>query len=182
MDNLRYIRDTMESAGSFTAVPGTGGMIAGATALLAAFAARLSVSHKAWLEIWIAEAFLALSIGLAFAWKKSSRTSTSLLSRPFRRFVLAMVPALIAGVVLTTALEQAGGQQFIPAVWLLLYGTGVASAGAFSVRVIPAMGVSFLAFGAMAAFVPAWSGILLAAGFGGLHLIFGFIIARNYGG
>lgn len=183
MDNLRYIRKTMESAESFTAVPGVGGMIMGATALFAAFAAHLAVSHRAWLEIWGAEALLAFSIGICFAWRKATRTSISLLSRPFRRFALAMTPSFVAGVVLTVALERAGNQELMAAAWLLLYGAGVASAGAFSVRVVPVMGASFLLLGTTAAFAPdSWSTPLMAAGFGGLHLIFGFIIARHYGG
>ncbi|HWE53206.1 MAG TPA: hypothetical protein VG273_25670 [Bryobacteraceae bacterium] len=183
MDNLRYIRNTMESAGSFTAVPGAGGILMGATALFAAFAAHLSRSHTAWLAIWLGEAALAFSIGIAFAWRKACRTSTSLMSRPFRRFVLAMTPSFVAGTVLTVGLERAGLHQLMPAVWLLLYGAGVASAGAFSVRVVPVMGASFLMLGVVAAFAPgAWSTPLMAAGFGGLHIVFGFIIARHYGG
>jgi hypothetical protein len=183
MHNLRYIRDTMESAGSFTAVPGVGGMVMGATAIFAAIAAHLARNHTAWLIIWAAESVLALSLGIGFAWRKARRTSTSLMSRPFRRFVLAMAPSFVAGAVLTIELERSGNPQLIPAACLLLYGTGVASAGAFSVRVVPVMGISFLLLGSIAAFVPAiWSNALMAAGFGGLHLIFGFIIARNYGG
>jgi hypothetical protein len=183
MDNLRYIRSTMENAGSFTAVPGVGGMLMGATALFAAFAAHFAINHKAWLAIWAAEAILAFSIGIAFASRKAARNATPLLSRPFRRFVLAMAPSFVAGLVLTLELERSGLQNFMGATWLLLYGAGVASAGAFSVRVVPIMGASFLALGALAAFTPpSWSTPLLAAGFGGIHLIFGFIIARNYGG
>ena len=183
MDNLRYIRSTMENAGSFTAVPGVGGMIMGATALFAAFAAHFAVSRGAWMAIWGAEALLAFVIGMAFAWRKAERSSTPLLSRPFRRFALAMMPSFVAGAVLTMELERAGLQYFMPATWLLLYGAGVASAGAFSVRVVPIMGASFLLLGSVAAFTsPAWSTPLLAAGFGGLHLLFGFIIYRKYGG
>ena len=100
MDNLRFIRNAMESAGSFTAVPGVGGMLMGATALFAAFAAHLSKSPRAWLAIWSGEALLALAIGIAFSYRKAMRNSTPLLSRPFRRFVLAMVPAVLVGALL----------------------------------------------------------------------------------
>jgi hypothetical protein len=183
MDNLRYIRHTMESAGSFTAVPGVGGILMGATALFAAFAAHFSRSHTAWLAIWVVEAALAFSIGISFAWRKADRSSISLMSRPFRRFVLAMTPSFVVGTVLTIQLQRVGHQQLMPALWLLLYGAGVASAGAFSVRVVPVMGASFLLLGTVAAFAPAaWSTPLMAAGFGGLHIVFGFIIARHYGG
>lgn len=183
MDNLRFIRDAMESAGSFTAVPGVGGMMLGGTALFAAFAAHLSAGPRAWLAVWIGEALLALTIGLAFSARKARRAGTSLLSRPFRRFVFAMAPPIVAGAVITVMLNGAGLVRFLPAVWLLLYGAGVACGGAFSVRVVPVMGLSFLALGTVAALAPAaWSDALLALGFGGLHLVFGWIIARRYGG
>src|SRR5882672_4315802 len=104
MDNLRYIRNTMENAGSFTAVPGVGGMVMGATALFAAFAAHFANSHKAWLAIWAAEAALAFSIGMCFAWRKATRNSEPFLSRPFRRFALAMTPSFVAGIIITLEL------------------------------------------------------------------------------
>ncbi len=183
MANLRYIRSTMESAGSFTAVPGVGGMLMGATALFAAFSAHLSKSPKAWLAIWIGEALLALAIGLAFSWRKAVRNGTSLLSRAFRRFVLAMMPAIFTGALLTFVLYGADEHHLLPALWLLLYGVGVSSGGAFSVRVVPIMGMGFLLVGAVAALSPAaWADALMALGFGGLHIVFGWKIARHYGG
>jgi hypothetical protein len=182
MDNLRFIRHAMENAGSFTAVPGVGGIVVGATAFFAAFAAHLS-GPGAWLAVWIGEAFLALAIGLSFSARKARRAGNALLSRPFHRFAFAMAPSIVAGAVITVMLNGAGLVRFLPAVWLLLYGAGVACAGAFSVRVVPVMGVSFLALGAVAALFPVtWSDALLAFGFGGLHLVFGWIIARRYGG
>jgi hypothetical protein len=183
MNNLRFIRNAMEGAGSFTAVPGVGGMLMGATALFAAFAAHLARSPRSWLAIWIGEAGLALAIGLAFSWRKAVRNGTSLLSRAFRRFVLALFPAIFTGTLLTLVLYRAGLHHLMPAVWLLLYGVGISCGGAFSVRVVPVMGMSFLAVGTVAALAPAsWADPLLACGFGGLHLIFGFAIARTYGG
>lgn len=183
MDNLRFIRLTMENAGAFTAVPGVGGMLMGATALFAAFAAHLSRSPRAWLGIWSVEALLALAIGMAFSYRKAMRNGAPLLSRPFRRFVLAMVPAVFVGALLTFVLYRAGFTGMMPALWLLLYGVGVSSGGAFSVRVVPLMGICFLAVGSVAALAPpSWADPMMAAGFGGLHIIFGFVIARRFGG
>lgn len=181
--NLHYIRSAMENAGSFTAVPGVGGMLMGATAMFAAFAAHLSRSPRAWLGIWSGEALLALVIGLAFSYRKAMLGGAPLLSRQFRRFVLAMVPALFAGATLTWVFYHAGHQGMMPATWLLLYGVGVSSGGAFSVRVVPLMGVCFLVLGAVTALSPAsWADPMMALGFGGLHIIFGFVIARKFGG
>jgi hypothetical protein len=183
MDNLSFIRSAMESAGSFTAVPGVGGMLMGATALLAAWSAHLSRSQVAWMEIWIAEAFLALLIALWFSYRKASRNGSPLLSRPFHRFVLAMAPSVFVGAILTSMLYSTSGTRLLPAAWLLLYGASVSSGGAFSVRIVPIMGGSFLALGAVAAFASAaWADPLMALGFGGLHMFFGFVIARKYGG
>lgn len=183
MDNLRFIREAMENAGSFTAVPGVGGIVVGATALFAAFAAHLSKSPRAWLAIWIGEALLAIAIGFGFSCRKASVSGTSLLSRPFRRFIFAMAPPVFAGGIITLMLNGAGLVHFVPAVWLLLYGAGVACGGAFSVRVVPVMGMSFLTLGAITALAPpAWADALLALGFGGLHIVFGWIITRQYGG
>lgn len=183
MDNLSFIRTAMENARPFTAVPGIGSILMGSTAVLAAFSAHLSRTPLAWLAIWVAEAFLALAIAIAFSHRKATKSGQGLLSRPFRRFVLAMAPSVCAGTILTFILYRAAGDRLLPALWLLLYGVGVSSAGAFSVRVVPVMGMSFLAMGALAVFSPAaWSDPLLAIGFGGLHMLFGFLIARNYGG
>lgn len=183
MDNLRFIRNTMENSASFTAVPGVGGMLMGATAIFAAFAAHFSRSPKAWLGIWGFEAILALAIGLGFAYRKAMRDGAPLLSRAFRRFVLALVPAVFVGALFTFVFYRAGISNLIPAMWLLLYGVGVSSGGAFSVRVIPLMGICFLGVGTVAALTrPFWADYMLAAGFGGLHILFGFVIARKFGG
>ena len=183
IDNLRFIREAIESAGPFTAVPGKGGMLMGATAIFAAFAAHLSKSSAAWVAIWIAESLLAIAIGLAFSYRKASQSSTPLLSKPFRRFVLALTPPIFAGAVLSIVLFRQHQIALLPAVWLLLYGAGITCGGAFSVRIVPLMGLAFLAVGSLAAIAPAaWADYELALGFGGLHLLFGFLIARRYGG
>lgn len=183
IDNLNFIRSAMENANSFTAVPGIGSMLMGSTALVASWAAHRSGNLHAWLAIWILEAFLAFAIALWFCYRKAISAGTALLSRPFRRFVLAMSPSVFAGAVITVLLYRSGGSRLLPPIWLLLYGVGVSSAGAFSVRIVPIMGSCFLLLGGVAAYAPFdWSDPLMALGFGGLHLVFGFQIARQYGG
>jgi hypothetical protein len=183
LDNLRFIRETMEGASAFTAVPGWGGMMMGVTALVAAFVASLQPSAPLWLGVWVVEAAVSCLIGAVAMLQKARKADTPLLSQPGRRFALSLAPPLAAGALLTLILFRGGSLAVLPGMWLLLYGAGVVTGGAFSVRVVPAMGVAFMVLGAAALFAPAaWGGLFMAAGFGGLHLIFGAIIAWRYGG
>ena len=183
MDNLLYIRRTMERAGSFTAVPGAGGVLMGATALAAAWIAASRTDPRGWLTVWIAEAVVALLIGIAAAARKAASAKMPLLSAPGRKFMAAFVPSMAAGALLTYVMFHAGTLSLLPGTWLLLYGAGVVSGGASSVRVVPLMGACFMCLGAAAVLAPAsWGNPLLAAGFGGLHILFGLAISVKYGG
>ncbi|MGH9804687.1 MAG: hypothetical protein ACRD4D_05910 [Candidatus Acidiferrales bacterium] len=183
LENLRFIRETLEQAGSFTAVPGWGGIAMGAVGLLTARAASRSGSPEAWLVCWLAGAGLASVVGAAAVVHKARRAGLPLGSGPARKFALAFVPPLLVGALLTAALWRAGLPELLPGAWLLLYGTAVTAAGASSVRIVPVMGAAFLLLGAAALVAPAaWGNSLLALGFGGLHILFGFLIARRYGG
>jgi len=185
MENLRYIRDTMESASSFTAVPGWGGLAMGLLALVAAAVSLLAGSYERWLQIWMVVAVLAFAIG-GWAMARKARGAGVRVSRGAgRRFVLSLGPALLAAALLTGVLYRAGpaAMHAIPGMWLLLYGAGVVTAGAFSVRTVPVMGFCFMLLGSVAFLAPAsWATLLMALGFGGLHVVFGVIIARRYGG
>ena len=183
MDNLRFIRETMELAGEFTAVPGWGGCAIGVSALVAALIAAYQSSSEAWLATWLIEGVLAIALGAWTMKRKADSGQVPVLSAPGRRFVLSFAPPLLVGALLTAVLYRAGLTTAIPGTWLLLYGTGVVTGGAYSVRVVPLMGLCFMLLGAIALFSPfSWGTVLLGAGFGGLHVVFGIIIARRYGG
>jgi hypothetical protein len=183
LESVRVIRDAMERAGSFTAVPGAGMIAIGATALLAAPLAAATKTGGGWLTAWVGEGLIAAAISAWTIRRKARRLALPLASGPSRKFALAFLPSLAAGAVLTVVLAAHGAGSFLPGTWLLLYGTAVTAAGALSVRIVPLMGVSFMALGVLAlAVAPAAGDALMAAGFGGLHIVFGAVIARKHGG
>ena len=182
-DNIRFIRETMERAGSFTAVSGWGGVAMGITALGAAMIASRQSAALTWLITWLAEAAVAIGIALWTTYSKARAAGTAVFAGPGRRFVYSFAPPLFVGVLLTILLARIGFIAEVAGVWLLLYGTAVVTGGAFSIRIVPLMGLCFMVLGAVALFCPpSWGNLFLAAGFGGLHLIFGGIIAGKYGG
>jgi hypothetical protein len=183
MENIRFIRETMERSGAFTAVPGWGGAIIGGTALVAAYIASRQSTPQAWMAVWLIEMLMALSIAAWATHRKASAANIPLFSGPGRKFASSLTPPLLAGALLTVVLYHNGLVNTLPGMWLLLYGVGVVTGGAFSVKVVPVMGVCFMLAGALALFAPAgWGNGFMAAAFGGLHILFGIIIARRYGG
>jgi hypothetical protein len=183
MDNLRFIRETMEAAGTFTAVSGWGQVVIGATAVVAALIAEQFGHNKDWVIVWAAEAFLALMISVWFMYNKAKSASMPLLTGTARKLLFSFTPVFLVGMLVTFAFMQRQMYELLPAMWMLLYGSGVVAAGAFSVRIIPVMGAAFIVVGAAALFSPAsWSVALMVVSFGVLHMAFGVLIARRHGG
>lgn len=183
MDNLRFIRETMERAGSFTAVPGWGIVAIGATAVVAAVVASVQPTPARWLVVWLADAAVALVIAAVALVRKSRRAGIPLFAHPTRRFALSFAPPLFVGAVLTPVVYAAASVHLLPGVWLLLYGTGVVTGGAFSVRPVPLLGLSVMGVGVLALLLPVWTNdAVMALGFGVLHMVFGVLIARRHGG
>lgn len=183
-DNLRYIRDAMERASAFTAVPGAGGVLMGLTAVVAAVVASGRRSEpERWLVVWLVDAVVGLTIGLLATVWKARRARVSLTRGSGRKFLLSFGPPLVLGVLLTVALVRAEAFDMLPGVWLLTYGTAVVSGGAFSVPVVPVLGVCFMGVGVVGLLGPAaWGDALMGVGFGGLQIVFGVWIARRHGG
>lgn len=183
MENLRFIRETMERAGAFTAVSGWGVVATGLLALGAAAVAPAHPSAPRWLVTWMATLAISTAISGWATVRKARRALVPLLSGPGRKFLLAFLPPMIVGALLTAELVRRGEPTILPGAWLLLYGTAVTAGGAFSARILPAMGGCFILLGAAALFAPpVWATSFMALGFGGLHLVFGALIARGYGG
>ena len=183
LDNLRYIRDTMERAGTFTAISGWGIAAVGLVAVIAAIVSRARSSVAWMVGTWVVTAAVCIALSLALTARKARRSKLSMVSGPAQKLALAFSPAMVVGALLTAALLRIGANDLLPGVWLLLYGTAVVAGGAFSVRIIPVMGLCFMVLGAAALFAPPGVGQwLMVAGFGVVHVVFGIQIARRHGG
>lgn len=183
VDNLRFIRETMERSAVFTSVPGYGGVFMGVTAVAAATIASFQPTIREWLIVWLAEAFLAVGIGFFAMWQKAKITKTSLVSVPAKKFAMSFLPPVLCAIVITAALWRTGNFELMIPVWILLYGAGVVCGGANSVKAVPIAGWCFIALGAVSLFLPAaWGNMMMGLSFGVLHIVFGAIVALKYGG
>ena len=195
IQDLSFIRRTMEGAASFTDVPGWGLVVVGLSAIAAAAVASAQVSAGRWLTVWLVEAILGATIGGLATWRKMRRRPRAIgapvFSAPARKFLFGFWPAMLAGAVLTFSLIDMTGiwsadstvPRVLPGLWLLLYGVAITTAGAFSVRAVPLMGLGLMSIGIVALVVPRVSAdLLLASGFGLWQIAFGAWIARRHGG
>src|SRR5215510_15636239 len=108
MDNLRYIRETMERATAFTGISGWGEIAIGVTALIATAIAAMQSTFNAWLAVWIAEGLISLLIAGWSMDRKARAIDMPLGSGPARKAVFSLTPPMLAGGLLTIVLVQAG--------------------------------------------------------------------------
>jgi hypothetical protein len=183
LENLRYIRSTIEAAHTFTTVPGKGCIAMGITALAAVGLESMPQLTAHWLSIWVGAAIIACGSALWFMEQKARAQGLSLRRAVAKRFFMTLAPAFIAGAVLTVALVSRVDRELITGMWLLLYGTGLAACGLFAIPAVFTAGLAFMALGIATLWLPPGSAhIVLALGFGGIHLALGTTIVRHHGG
>lgn len=183
-DNLHFIRATMERSVLFTALPGSAGLLLGFDGIAAAVAGARCHAPEEWLAVWITAAFLGLAIGLWSVVRRARELSVPLTRGSARSFALGLAVPLLAGALITGELWRYGAFGAMPATWMLLYGCALLSAGKFSLRQVRTMGGAFFVAGALALSTPlepvGWANnTLLAIVFGGLHLVFAILVARD---
>lgn len=193
MDNLAFIRDTMARSAPLTAVSGWGVVAMGVVATVGSFVATLGLMADWWLYTWLGVAIVGSLTGFATMARKARRANAPVFSQVMKKFGLNLLPPILAGVILTEVLYEEFRPDLMPGTWLLLYGVGIVTAGAFSIRLLPIMGFSFIALGAAALCPPRnmlaeafWvytvGDAFLLIGFGVMHILFGLLIALRYNG
>jgi hypothetical protein len=176
---LRYIRASMDAASSL-AVPGSAGIAVGIVGVVAAVLAALPALQTHWLLVWLASAPVACMLGVAVVVRQWSRQGRSVFGASGQRLALCLLPCLAAGAALTAVDLSEGHLHAIAGTWLMLFGCAVIATSVLTVRLLAWLGALFMAFGVMALWLPtSVHNLLLGAGFGGLHLLFGaFLIGR----
>jgi hypothetical protein len=182
-ENLRFIRSAIEASQTFTTVPGKGCIAMGIAAIVAAGLESIPALADLWLPIWLIAAVVACAVALFFMEIKAQAEGLSLRRSVAIRFFLTLAPAFVAGGILTVALADNVGRDVIAAIWLLMYGVGLAACGVFSIPIVLIAGFAFMGLGTVTFAAPAgWAPALLAVGFGGIHFALGAIVIRDYGG
>jgi hypothetical protein len=182
-EHLRYIRRTMEASQTFTAVPGNGCIAMGLIAIVASFLELVPVLAAHWLAIWIVAACLAAGSAFYFMERKARSLGLSLKRAVAARFFMTLIPPFVAAAVLTFALLGQIDRSAVTMIWLLLYGVGLAACGLFSIPAVLSAGIAFMALGTVSVLMPdATAPLLLAGGFGGIHIAMGVAIVRHHGG
>ena len=180
---LRYIRDTIEQAQGFTSVSGRGCIVMGSVALLATAAAGIPQLSPYWLTIWVASALFAVGLNLPLMAAKAKAQGSSLQRQVAKRFFLTLTPPILMGAILTLALAGRSPQEIIVGIWLLSYGTALATSGTFSIVPVTLAGIVIMGLGTVTLFLPAGSALfMLALGFGLVHIVLGIVISRRFGG
>lgn len=182
-ENLRYIRNAIEAADTFTTVPGKGCIAMGLIALAAAGLETMPGLEAKWLPIWVGAAIFSCAIALYFMEAKARAQGLSLRRAVARRFFMTLAPSFVAGGILTVALSDEVGRNAITGLWLLLYGAGLSACGLFAIPAVLTAGLVFMGLGTVALGLPsAWAPGILALGFGGIHVALGAVIVRKHGG
>ena len=188
MDNISYIRATMDRSSQFTDVPGWGLVIVGVLATLGSYIATLHLTTYWWVNTWITIGVISMGIGVVAMRLKANKVKAKLFSAPGRRFLLCFAPTIVAGMALTDLIFW----ELLPGMWLLMYGLAVMTAGVFSKPIVPFLGLPFFTLGIITMQLPdlftpligtyTTADLFMVMGFGVCHIIYGLIIALRHGG
>jgi hypothetical protein len=169
----------MDAAGTL-AVPGSAGIAMGTIGLAAAALASTPLLRPHWLAVWLVAAVTASGVGGVIMARQSSRQGWTLLGAPARKLVLCLAPGLFAGAVMTVVEYRSGELHAIPGTWLLMYGCALISAAGSTTGIVGVLGALFALLALLAFTLPDGLQILLlASGFGALHVIFGLLIGST---
>jgi hypothetical protein len=194
---MREIQRIMETATLYTLLPGAASIVGGMLVFVGCGVSLWmlqSGDFKSIMELpsnrravfclmWVAIAIVSVAVNAILTVRMARRRRISINARPAQVATFALSPCVVVAAVLSyqffvvTGKSQPEGLRYIAPIWMMLYGTGVYTAGLFSVRPPRVLGLAFLAAGIAALFFFPEHGVLsVAASFGLLHVLFGVYV------
>lgn len=185
-DALETIRGLMERARQYRHPPAPVGFVAGlggvAGGLLTHHALAAGSQDLVELGIvWGAVFLVSFAAVVFFTRRAALREGTSFWSPLAVDVIHALWPSLVAAVALSVALARIGHLELVAPVWLLAYGAAGITAGSFASPIVRWLGVAFLAAGVLDLGLALPPGLVLAATFGGFHVMYGLVLAVRGG-
>jgi len=175
----------MERAGRYSHVSALSAAVAGALALAGAIVSKvLQVNYNVparaapLAAVWGAVLCLSILQAAAFHIAKCRRRGEPAWSHLTCQVVVAMLPALFVGAAITVYGFQTGQLDLLPPIWLLAYGSSLMGLGLYAGGRIQIVGALFMLLGAAGLWWWKEYGLrLMFAGFGGLHILLGVLLA-----
>lgn len=204
---MQEIQRIMERATLWTILPGTSAIIGGSMVLLGSlvsclmfrsidnptftpidFASLLELSLNAQIAfcvMWFLIGAGGIIAEIHFAQVQAKKQGIAPKGRSAKLVFFSLTPSVVIAMVLTVKFLvpvelRTHEVQYIAPVWMMLYGTGVYTAGLFSIRAPRTLGLLFIAAGvASLSFFQQYGVITTALSFGLLHIIFGLHVIRK---
>jgi hypothetical protein len=186
-DQVALIRSMIDRTTRFTGLPGAACLVAGGLALGAAGASwALGADftphgrHGRLAAIWGATALVSAAQVVVLSILASRRRGLPAWTALARRVVVATLPGLYVGAALTEFARRSGLHDALPALWCLAYGASLLGLGLYAGWKANVAGLLFLAAGSLALLgVVPGGNLLMAAAFGGIHLLLGILILKG---
>lgn len=189
IDDLRYIRSTMERSGKFLSLSGMSGVIAGLLALAgAAVAYQVVYQGYTFTGNTLADMILiagivlvgAVSFGVYFSFRKAKKTGAKFwMPVTLQLLKDAGVPLAVGGV-FSILLIYHNTSFLVASAMLVFYGLALISAGARTYRDIKILGVCEVVIGILAGIFTQYGLFLWALGFGVMHILYGIVLYKKY--
>lgn len=196
---MREIQRIMERATLFTLLPGTAALVGGLAVLagcaasyallqgpdLAAILQLSGTARGGLYAMWIAIAAGSVLLNVILTMRSAAAAGFAAIGRPAQVAAFSLTPSIAVALVMTIKVllataPRAEDVQAIAPIWMMLYGTGVYTAGLFSIRPPRILGLAFIAMGVVALFAfPAWGIAAVALSFGLLHVVFGLYVLQK---
>jgi len=182
---VRAAADRSTRYSRFSALAGflTGGAALAGSGLCGMFPEFIGAQPKHGLQfvaVWGAVLLCAAVVQSWMTVMKAGQRGEAVFTPIARTATASLLGPGIAGIAGSGIFIATGQWMLLPGLWLLLYGCGLWSVSFFAPLFLRVLGAGFIVLGLCAWYFTESAALWLGTGFGGLHLVFGFVVLARY--